>query len=485
MLVSGGGLSELQGNVSRHPDAGSGDPACKGCLRGPVLLVEGEQDEVFPVAEARRLAERWGSNGVAVSLRVVPGVAQDLSPERGVVFRGIGEFCLTHLVGPEAWRDYHSIAQWQAEGLPLWVFWLPAMGWVGLWVWRRKGEKQKAETGEDKADSKKRERDLTANAESAESIAGGEIGAERAEGRLPNGRATGKGKDRAAGQTSSTAGGRAEGTTDSASIAALAGGEIGAERQLRPTGRELFGRRRRMFGFPVSVLPWLAGILAALAVADSAVHLVPPYLVIYDGGAPGQGTGPTMRGGTPGEGTGPTIGGGTPGEGTGPTVRGEAPGQGTGPTVRGGTPGRGAGPTGSFFHVRVNVLGLARRFLVQPKERADFEFLVAQPIWSGVTLRVLLDHVELAGYNRELINWTLSDDLYRGYVLEPGIIQKQKAEMGGGQEESRERKTESGKLKVEDLDWRRVLWEEFYPRIRHESCRRTRRGLWCGICMSG
>jgi hypothetical protein len=115
------------------------------------------------------------------------------------------------------------------------------------------------------------------------------------------------------------------------------------------------------------------------------------------------------------------------------------------------------------------VLGLARRFLVQPKERADFEFLAAQPIWSGVTLRVLLDHVELAGYNRELINWTLSDDLYRGYVLEPGIIQKQKAEMGGGQEESRERKTESGKLKVEDLDWRRVLWEEFYPRIRHES----------------
>jgi hypothetical protein len=136
------------------------------------------------------------------------------------------------------------------------------------------------------------------------------------------------------------------------------------------------------------------------------------------------------------------------------------------------------------------VLGLARRFLVQPKERADFEFLVAQPIWSGVTLRVLLDHVELAGYNRELIYWTLSDDLYRGYVLEPGIIQKQKlgkqkAEMGGEQEESRERKTESGKLKVEDLDWRRVLWEEFYPRIRHESCRRTRRGLWCGICMSG
>jgi hypothetical protein len=65
-------------------------------------------------------------------------------------------------------------------------------------------------------------------------------------------------------------------------------------------------------------------------------------------------------------------------------------------------------------------------------------------------LRVLLDHVELAVYNRELINWTLSDDLYRGYVLAPVIAGR--GERGG-----------------EALDWRRPLWEEFYPRIRHES----------------
>jgi hypothetical protein len=95
------------------------------------------------------------------------------------------------------------------------------------------------------------------------------------------------------------------------------------------------------------------------------------------------------------------------------------------------------------FPVSDRTLGLARRFLVQPKERADFGWLAAQPIWSGVKLRVLLDHVELAVYNRELINWTLDETMYRDFVLWPVTSEKQKfgksyqqkAEMaeGGGQ----------------------------------------------------
>jgi prepilin-type N-terminal cleavage/methylation domain-containing protein len=36
-------------------------------------------------------------------------------------------------------------------------------------------------------------------------------------------------------------------------------------------------------------------------------------------------------------------------------------------------------------------------------------------------LRTLLDHVELAGYNWELINWQLDDKLYLNYVLSPVI----------------------------------------------------------------
>ena len=64
-----------------------------------------------------------------------------------------------------------------------------------------------------------------------------------------------------------------------------------------------FGRRGRI------VLPWLAGGMAIWAMVVSALHLVPPYLVINEGGAPGGGTGHTVG----------LVGGGTPGQGTGPT----------------------------------------------------------------------------------------------------------------------------------------------------------------------
>jgi hypothetical protein len=90
--------------------------------------------------------------------------------------------------------------------------------------------------------------------------------------------------------------------------------------------------------------------------------------------------------------------------------------------------------------------------LVQPKEKADFEALAGRPIWSGQKLKTLLEHVELANYNRELINWQLDDKIYRDFVLSPVI----------------ERAT-SNQQPATNLDWRRLLWEEFYPRVRHES----------------
>ena len=59
----------------------------------------------------------------------------------------------------------------------------------------------------------------------------------------------------------------------------------------------------------------------------------------------------------------------------------------------------------------------------------------------------MLAHVELAGYNRKSVNWQLDDNLYRDFVLSPVIT-------GNAGEQ---------------LNWRRPLWEEFYPLIRHES----------------
>jgi hypothetical protein len=55
--------------------------------------------------------------------------------------------------------------------------------------------------------------------------------------------------------------------------------------------------------------------------------------------------------------------------------------------------------------------------------------------------------VELANYHRQLINWQLDETNYQNYVLSPVITG-----------ETNER-----------FDWRRPLWEEFYPRIRHEN----------------
>lgn len=98
------------------------------------------------------------------------------------------------------------------------------------------------------------------------------------------------------------------------------------------------------------------------------------------------------------------------------------------------------------FLVNKKTLSITRRFLLRPQERLDFEYLAVQPIWSRQKLKNLLDQVKLARYNRGLVNWQLDDKVYRDFVLSPIITD----------------------ASDEILDWRRPLWEEFYPRIRHE-----------------
>jgi dienelactone hydrolase len=265
--LAGAGLPEGQTN-SRLPS-----------LHCPLFLIHGAQDEAFPVGDTKRLASILQTNGQPVDLKIIAGMSHGMEPDRAVVFRAIGEYCLTHLAGKDAWQNYHSIAQWQAEAPPLWIFLLPAAAWCAGWcVWscRRKSR-------------------------SAEKVR-------------------------------------------------LTRGEI--------------------------ALRCLAVLLATWALAESALHLVPPHFSVSD-----------------------------------------------------------------------TTLSIARRFSVQAKQLNDFEYLAAQPIWQGEKLKTLLEHVELAGYNRELINWQLDDKMYRDYVLSPVIT------------------AHSG----EQLNWRRPLWEEFYPRIRHES----------------
>jgi len=289
-------------------------------FRCPMLLVHGEQDEVFPLADAKRLASILQTNGLPVELKIIPGISHGMEPERGVVFRAVGEYCLTHLTGKDAWQNYHSIAQWQADAPPLWLFWLPAVVVAaGVFACRRAGASRPADTTHERRTT-----------------------VEKFPGFLKFGRGF-----RAAGRAPSTSGGTPDATLKR----------------------------------PEIVLRWVAVILATLALAVTAIHLVP------------------LR-----------------------------------------------------FQVSDTTVAIARKFLVQPKEQADFEYLASQPIWQGQKLETLLTHVELAGYNRELINWQLDDKVYREYVLSPVI----------------QHSTLDPRLSA-NLDWRRPLWEEFYPRIRHES----------------
>jgi hypothetical protein len=100
-----------------------------------------------------------------------------------------------------------------------------------------------------------------------------------------------------------------------------------------------------------------------------------------------------------------------------------------------------------FLPVSDRTLAVAQKCLIQRNEIEDFEFLSTNAIWRGQKLKVLLEHVRLANYNRQLINWKLDEKMYQDFVLSPVI---------------------SGDAN-EQFNWRRPLWEEFYLRIRHES----------------
>ena len=260
-----------------------------------VFLLHGENDTVFPVAEARRAAAALQTNGFQVSLWALPGQSHSLTPNREMLFRAIGEYALTHLQGTNALDHYESILSGQERAKPLWLFWLPAALWVVRWWYAN--------------------------------------------------RKVGRGTPCAP---------FSEGLDD------------GAHGVTRPT--EL---TRWEIG-----LRWIAAILATLALGVTALHLVPPRLEI--------------------------------------------------------TPGR---------------LELARKHLVAPKAAADFEYLSTNSFWAGKKLKTLLEHVELANYNRELVNWKLDDETYRRFVLSPEVA----PEWDGA------------------MHWRRWLWESFYPRIRKEN----------------
>ena len=62
-----------------------------------VLLVHGENDEIFPVAEAKQVAELFQTNGVATDLKILPGKRHAFDSDRVVVMRNVGEYVKAQL----------------------------------------------------------------------------------------------------------------------------------------------------------------------------------------------------------------------------------------------------------------------------------------------------------------------------------------------------------------------------------------------------
>jgi len=301
------------------------------------------------------------TNGVPVELRVLPGEGHG-GPNGLVVCRLLGEQCLARLNGPDAFRGYRSILSWQARAWPLWLFWTPAFLWAAACLWFSRNRAYPVGTRGKEPQRRDERGGAKPQPEQLDELHGlHELHA----GLSPR----------------------------SSRLCGLTGLPLAAWRWLKV---------RREIG-----LRWLAAILAAFALAQTAVHLVPPRLPIGE-----------------------------------------------------------------------RTLAFARKHLVPPGQRSDFDFLAAQPCWRGQPLKALLEHVELANYNRELVNWKVEDSVYREFVLSP-VIQpspeskvqgpKSKAEGSERHELHELTRTPPGLAAgTAALRWRRVLWESFYPRVRRE-----------------
>jgi hypothetical protein len=100
-----------------------------------------------------------------------------------------------------------------------------------------------------------------------------------------------------------------------------------------------------------------------------------------------------------------------------------------------------------FSPVSQTTLSIGRKCLIPSRDRDDLDYLASNPNWAGRRMSVLLEHVDLANYNRRLVNWKLDEATYRDFVLTPAIQPDYDGE----------------------LRWRRPLWEFFYPGIRKQN----------------
>ncbi len=127
--LGGGWVEELNGNPSDNTSGASGREVATGRtlpVRGPVLIVHGEKDRTFPLADVKRLEEWMRSQGLRVEERILTGAGHGLHEDKPVVIRAIAEYCAEWLKPPTRLR-VHAIPTY-------WAYWIPVFAWLGAWA---------------------------------------------------------------------------------------------------------------------------------------------------------------------------------------------------------------------------------------------------------------------------------------------------------------------------------------------------------------
>jgi len=97
------------------------------------------------------------------------------------------------------------------------------------------------------------------------------------------------------------------------------------------------------------------------------------------------------------------------------------------------------------FPVSVWSMTQAARFFIPEADREDFIHTCETANWRETRIGVAISNARLCAYNRQLVPWPVSPDMYRDFVLSPSIT--------GNSHET--------------FAWRRALWEHLHPAVKH------------------
>ena len=100
-------------------------------LKSRVLIVSGENDELFPFTQANSLFEFLRSIGTTVALHTLPGHGHDFRPDQAVIWRLVAEVCKATLTPKDPFPE-----PLKRCGYPFLLFVSPAVVWFSLGIFK-------------------------------------------------------------------------------------------------------------------------------------------------------------------------------------------------------------------------------------------------------------------------------------------------------------------------------------------------------------